>query len=678
MNWRSKLKAFWRSALAGAVLCVALGLLVLALGGWPVYLSYDLLFLFPKPAPPDDAVIVYLDDQSFKELGQTNTSNWDRNLHARLLDRLTEDRCKLVVFDIVFSEPGNPEANTNLVRAIQSNGKVVLAAALNYLSRAQIWNNQPLLPQPEFLEAAAGWGIAEVDVALSPGKVARTYYEGTEHHPSLPWAAANVARAETTKISGGNQKRRWLNYYGPAITLPNLSYMEATNQPAGYFGDKYVFVGARPTTLQAKDEVDQFRTPYTLWRGEFTPGVEIGATAFLNLLRNDGLKLWPWPRQIALVLIAGVVFGGALGLLRPLVASAVAAIAVGCLLVAALQAANQHVWFPWTVVAFVQIPIALGWSLRCHFHRLKFEKEVLERTLVETTRSAGAPAKIDAAPLPGGLAIPDHTLLRRIGKGAYGEVWLARNAIGVFHAVKIVRRREFPSDIPYEREFKGIQKFMPISRSHPGLVHVLHVGRNDPEGFFFYIMEVCDDASSGQRIDPENYAPKTLAAELESRGRLSLEESLRLGLALGLALEHLHQQQLIHRDIKPGNIIYVSGAPKFADIGLVTDIAAKGSEVSCLGTEGYMAPEGQGTAGADIYAMGKVLYEAAMGRDRRLFPEVPTAILEQPGDALARLNQIICKACETDPGDRYQSAMELHTDLLKLQQLVSQHAPTRG
>jgi serine/threonine protein kinase len=91
-----------------------------------------------------------------------------------------------------------------------------------------------------------------------------------------------------------------------------------------------------------------------------------------------------------------------------------------------------------------------------------------------------------------------------------------------------------------------------------------------------------------------------------------------------------------------------------------------------------MAPEGPGTAGADIYALGKVLYETAMGRDRRLFPEVPTAILEQPGDALARLNQIICKACETDPVDRYRSAMELHADLLTLQQFVSQHAPSQG
>jgi serine/threonine protein kinase len=220
---------------------------------------------------------------------------------------------------------------------------------------------------------------------------------------------------------------------------------------------------------------------------------------------------------------------------------------------------------------------------------------------------------------------------------------------------------------------KGIQKFMPISRSHPGLVHVLHVGRNDAVGFFFYIMEVCDDASTGQRIDPERYSPKTLATELAWRGKLPPKECLQLGLSLTVALEHLHDQQLIHRDIKPGNIIYVHDTPKFADIGLVTDIQTPEQNVSRLGTEGYVPPEGPGTPAADVYALGKVLYEASMGRDRRLFPEVPTAVLEQSADVLLRrINDVIGKACETNAHQRYQRAKELYADLLKLQSSASQ------
>jgi serine/threonine protein kinase len=393
--------------------------------------------------------------------------------------------------------------------------------------------------------------------------------------------------------------------------------------------------------------------------------VEITATAFLNLLRGDGLVRLSRAKELWLVLIVGLVVGGGLSLVRPLVAGGLALGSVVLMAFAAAQSAQQHLWFAWTVVALAQIPGALAWSLRCHIQRLKFQKEVAERTLVETSRRAEAAA---AQARQSGLSIPDHTLVRRVGKGAYGEVWLARNAIGAFHAVKIVQRREFPSDAPYEREFRGIQKFMPISRSHPGFVHVLHVGRNEAMGFFFYIMEPCDDVSSGQRIEPERYSPKTLATELTWRGKLAPEECRQLGLSLALALEHLHEHQLIHRDIKPGNIIYVNDRPKFADIGLVTDIGAPGQDVSCLGTEGYIPPEGPGTPAADVYALGKVLYEASMGRDRRLFPEVPTAVLEQSADALLRqINDIIGKACQTQPGERYQRAKELYADLLKLQ-----------
>src|SRR3954471_15941018 len=90
--------------------------------------------------------------------------------------------------------------------------------------------------------------------------------------------------------------------------------------------------------------------------------------------------------------------------------------------------------------------------------------------------------------------IPDHTLLRPIGRGAYGEVWLARNVMGALRAVKVIWGGQFESGRPYDREFAGIQRYEPVSRSSGGLVHVLHVGRNDPEGYFFYVMELADDA----------------------------------------------------------------------------------------------------------------------------------------------------------------------------------------
>jgi hypothetical protein len=78
-------------------------------------------------------------------------------------------------------------------------------------------------------------------------------------------------------------------------------------------------------------------------------------------------------------------------------------------------------------------------------------------------------------------------------------VWLARNVLGTLRAVKMVYRHDFGDEHPFDREFEGMQKFEPISRSHPGLVNILQIGRNETEGYFCYVMELADDAvwSSG-------------------------------------------------------------------------------------------------------------------------------------------------------------------------------------
>lgn len=164
---------------------------------------------------------------------------------------------------------------------------------------------------------------------------------------------------------------------------------------------------------------------------------------------------------------------------------------------------------------------------------------------------------------------------------------------------------------------------------------------------------------------PDTYVPKKLAGELQNRRRLPVAECVQMGLQLTSALGFLHQHHLIHRDIKPANIIYVSGAPKIADIGLVTEMGGQGKEVTYIGTEGYIAPEGPGTPAADVYSLGKVLYEISMGRDRHDFPALPTSLVERADDlGLMALNRIICKACELKPEERYQDANAMGLDLL--------------
>jgi hypothetical protein len=262
--------------------------------------------------------------------------------------------------------------------------------------------------------------------------------------------------------------------------------------------------------------------------------------------------------------------------------------------------------------------------------------------------------------------LPNHELIRCIGSGSFGDVWLALNVIGTYRAVKVVYRRNFSNERPYEREFRGLQKFEPISRSHDGFVDILDVGLNSADGYFYYVMELADDVVSGNKINPESYEPMTLEKDIIKRECVPVQTCVSLGVSLSDALAHLHQHGLVHRDIKPSNVIFVNGIPKIADIGLVSQV--EGTQTFAGGTSGYFPPNrGAGTVQADIYALGKVLYQLSTGQDRFEFPALPAQLGEmQDPDQFRELNQVILKACEDDPRKRYRNARELHADLVLL------------
>ena len=287
---------------------------------------------------------------------------------------------------------------------------------------------------------------------------------------------------------------------------------------------------------------------------------------------------------------------------------------------------------------------------------------------LQTSSRAGSireqPAELaDAESALDAPQIPDFELLRCIGRGSYGEVWLARNILGTYRAVKIVERKAFRDEEAFEIEFSGLQRFEPVSREHDGFVAILHVSRNRAGGYFYYVMELADNDSNAGWIEPDAYVPKTLSNELVRCGRLSIEQSVQLGLSLSQALAALHQRGLVHRDVKPSNIIFVKGHAKLADIGLV----AQTGEKNRLGTEGYIPPEGPGKPQADLYSLVMVLYEASTGSDRLDYPNLPAdfdAMAER--ETFLKLNSVILKACDTDVRKRYQTATEITQDLSRL------------
>jgi TolB-like protein len=260
--------------------------------------------------------------------------------------------------------------------------------------------------------------------------------------------------------------------------------------------------------------------------------------------------------------------------------------------------------------------------------------------------------------------VPDYELLRRIGQGSYGDVWLARGITGIYRAVKVVWRDRFENAEPFEREFRGLRDFASFSLKAEGQMALLHIGRNAAAGFFYYVMELADDASQRQTFDPATYVPLTLKEWRQRKGRLPAQEVIAAGAELATALAALHAAGLVHRDIKPSNAILVNGKAKLADIGLV---AAAYEARTFIGTMGYVPPEGPGSPAADVYALGRVLYELATGLDRDDFPKLPSGLDRAPDrKELFALNEVLLRACAPADAGRYHDARGLAADLVAL------------
>ncbi|MFC1806101.1 serine/threonine-protein kinase [Planctomycetota bacterium] len=264
-------------------------------------------------------------------------------------------------------------------------------------------------------------------------------------------------------------------------------------------------------------------------------------------------------------------------------------------------------------------------------------------------------------PLP---QLPDLDVIRPVGSGSYGEVWLARNrTTGKLLAVKLIRREATDASGRAARETASLIRYEANTRGqHEALLAIHHVGQTAE--FLYYTMDAADDVS-GQPASPgADYRPATLASRLEV-GALSPAESLLFARQLLAGLACLHRNGLVHRDVKPSNCVFVDGKLKLADFGLVTE--ADGT-VSRLGTPRYMPPDGRMDARADAYASGLVIYEMYTGLPADSFPRWSTsAVAARKDPTVLVLNRLVLRACERDPDDRFQDAQEMLTALAQLQ-----------
>ena len=391
MTFKPKLTSNLLAALLGALLAGGFGWSLLNFGfAWPLLVkSYDLLLVWRGEAAARDAVLVYLDEVSHEKLGQRLDAPWDRALHARLIDRLTAAGARAIVFDIVFKDPNpdKPGPDEALAKAIKASGRVILAADNVRIGQKA----KQIYPPFDLLRNSAG-GIGSAEVLPDRDLEVRTHPPG-DPLPSLSWATAEFLGAKLAGLEPERAGELWMNYYGPPNFLPWRSYYEALD-PArvsdDFFRDKVVFVGARITTKFAGERKDEYRNPFATFasgamteenEARFIPGVEIQATALLNLLRGDWLRRWPAVTERAVVLALGLLFGFGLVRLRPVMATVIT--------VAALVAVTIFfhglfrrtlVWFPWLIVTS-EIGLAFLWAIVFNSIQLYVQKRLLEYTL---------------------------------------------------------------------------------------------------------------------------------------------------------------------------------------------------------------------------------------------------------------------------------------------------------
>jgi CHASE2 domain-containing sensor protein len=639
--------------------------------------SYDWIFRMSSfgVTNPSSLVLIRMDDEFFQSIGQTRESLSDRTAHVRLLHRLATDGCPLVVFDVFLRDPGDAATDLALAAAMRRLPRVVLVAdkTNQYIppkpGRPGANKSEPITPLDLFLKAAGetNFGVGKVEPDRDGIVRQHWRFPSPGNYDSLAWVAAQRAGAGLS----ADPRERWIRYYQPGWAWTNISYLDAEKQPTNFFSDKIVFIGNQPADPYP-NEKDEFSTPYT-GQTYAVGGVEILATEFQNLKNHEWLRRAPAWLEWLVMVVAGMLLG-MLGKMRRLPSIL---LAVGAVLLTLISAAClsyfSDFWFPWLIVAGGQVPLALVFAL------VRLEPAAATRVSTIMIPVMGNPAhSVPALEAP--VEVPDYELIEPpFGKGAYGQVWLARNAVGQWQAIKMIFRAKFGDDVsPYEREFRGIERYKRVADKHPGLLRIDFVSRMKPQGYFYYAMELGDAAAAGWEMNPSSYKPLDLAAKCAADGgRLPARDCLRICAKLCEPLQFLHEQGLAHRDVKPRNIIFVNGQPKLADVGLVTDAHRPVHDLSLVGTPGFMPPEPElpGTPQADIYGLGMMLYVIATGNKPTAFPEISATLVDRNRHPdFNRLSPIIFRACHHDRMLRYGSVLEMHAALMELEAALARES----
>ncbi len=340
--------------------------------------SFDLPFRFARHVPPPEVVMVYLDEESQRELGQPLSEALDRRIHAELIERLRRQGARTLVFDILFHDerPGQDEM---LGEAIGNHGQVVLAGE-RVRNQAEMASTESLLiPAPSLRRAGASWGLTVVPIDVD-GVVRRVQYLIPTTFGDKPSLSLAAWRGGADRSPPTGTEATLLSFYGPAGTFPAYSLAGVLLDrgiPADAFRDKVVVVGARQQASLLMAGKDVFPTPYLYeevagpgGRSErrLTPGMEIQATAIANLIEGRHIRSLSDAREPVRFGIAAVVLATATCLLPPIRGFLLAlGLAAGVMVLAVVLQWRDGIHFLWTIPALGQFPLVAALALGAHY-----------------------------------------------------------------------------------------------------------------------------------------------------------------------------------------------------------------------------------------------------------------------------------------------------------------------
>ncbi len=257
-----------------------------------------------------------------------------------------------------------------------------------------------------------------------------------------------------------------------------------------------------------------------------------------------------------------------------------------------------------------------------------------------------------------------YEILEKIGTGGMSDVYKAKDhKLNRFVAVKVLKQ-EFSENANFVSKFR-IEAQAAAGLMHPNIVNVYDVGEED--GIYYIVMELVEGI--------------TLKKYIEKKARLSVKEAISIGIQVSMGIEAAHNNHIIHRDIKPQNIIISKeGKVKVTDFGIAKAATSNTITSNVMGSVHYTSPEqargGYSDEKSDIYSLGITMFEMLTGRVpfngettvaiaiKHIQEEMPS-----PRDYVSEIpisvEQIVFKCCQKSPDRRYQSMGELIIDLKK-------------